>query len=132
MTRDELIGRLASLLSERREVDLALLFGSWSRDQQHDRSDVDIAVSGRSIDDLELAAALSESLGREVQVLSLDRDLGVPLLDELIRDGVVLMEGRAGAAASWRTRALITLETDRPWYARMRDAYLHRVAERGL
>ncbi|MDZ7801467.1 MAG: hypothetical protein U5K81_11840 [Trueperaceae bacterium] len=83
------------------------------------------------MDPLDLAAALTAASGREVQVLILGDDVGVPLLEELVRDGTVLVEGVPGAAASWRTRALVTLETDRPWYGRMRDAYLRRLAERG-
>jgi hypothetical protein len=45
---------------------------------------------------------------------------------------VVLCEGAAGAAAAWRSRTLSDLEIDRPWYARMREAWLRRVAERGI
>jgi hypothetical protein len=41
-------------------------------------------------------------------------------------------ERRRGTAATWRAHALADLETDAPWFARMRDAWLARVAARGL
>lgn len=131
MGRDQLIEDLREKLGGRSDVRLALLFGSWARGQQGPESDIDIAVSGQA-DRLALAAELSAATGREVQVQSLDADLGVPLLEEVVRDAVVVAQAHPGAAASWRTRALITLETDRPWYARMRDAYLRRITDRGL
>jgi hypothetical protein len=59
-------------------------------------------------------------------------DAGIPLLQRLLRDGIVVHEGTRGAGATWRSRTLTLLETDRPWYARMRDAWLARVREKGL
>ena len=80
---------------------------------------------------MRIAAQLSAALGVEVDLVVLG-DAGVPLLDEIVRDGVVAYEATPYAAARWRTRALIDLETDRPWYARMRDAWLASVAAQGL
>lgn len=54
------------------------------------------------------------------------------LLSEVINDGELVCESRAGTSAGWRTRALIDLETDRPWFAKMRDSFLERVAENGV
>jgi predicted nucleotidyltransferase len=122
---------LAGLLRNRPQVELALLFGSHARGTATADSDVDLAVLAPGSDLLELAATLGRDLGREVDVISLD-DPGVPLLEELVRDAVVVHEGGAGAAASWRTRALVTLEIDRPWFARMRDSWLRTVAKKGL
>lgn len=48
-----------------------------------------------------------------------------------MRDGVVVAEHPRGAAAAWRTRAILQLETDRVWWERMRDAYLRRLARGG-
>ena len=56
----------------------------------------------------------------------------IPLLTELIRDGVVVHEGVRGAGATWRTSALLALETDGPWYRRMRDQWLSKVARSGF
>lgn len=106
---------------------LAVLFGSFARGTADARSDVDIAVSAPAVDVFSLARDLSEACGREVDVVTLD-DPGVPLLSALVRDGVPIHEGRRGAYAEWRSRALSTLEIDLPWYHRMRDAWLSRVA----
>ncbi len=74
---------------------------------------------------------LSRACGAEVDVVDL-ATAGVPMLEEFVRDGVVVHEGARYAHARWRTQALVSLETDRPWYGRMRDAWLRRVAERGV
>jgi hypothetical protein len=66
-----------------------------------------------------------------VDVLAL-QGTTIPMLEALVNEGVVVFEARAGLAASWRSRALVELETDLPWYRRMRDAWLGRVAERGF
>lgn len=112
-------------------VRLALLFGSRATGEGDARSDVDLAVDAPGVDLFALAGALSSALGLEVDVVSLE-DPGVPLLEQLVRDSVVVYEARRGEGASWRTRALCSLETDRPWYRRMRDAWLSRVARQGF
>jgi hypothetical protein len=82
------------------------------------------------VDVLTLAAALSRVTGHEVDVVAVD-EAGVPLLARIVREGVGVHEARPGALATWRAQALADLETDRPWFARMRDAWLARVAARG-
>jgi hypothetical protein len=49
-----------------------------------------------------------------------------------VREGILAHEARPGAAARWRAQALADLETDAPWFARMREAWLRRVAARGI
>jgi predicted nucleotidyltransferase len=122
---------LTTLLRGRTDVRVALLFGSQARRTAREDSDVDLAIVGQGVDVLELRNELSQALGREVDVVHLT-DPGIPLLEAVIRDGVVVHEAIPGCAAMWRSRALATLETDRPWFARMRDAWLRRVAEQGL
>jgi predicted nucleotidyltransferase len=122
---------LARVLSARGDVRLAVVFGSVARGGASEASDVDVAVYAPGVDLLELAATLAEALVREVDVIALE-GAGYPLLLEIVREGVVVHEGRPGAAASWRARALATLETDRPWFERMRDAWLRRVAAGGV
>ena len=112
-------------------VRLALLFGSRARGTERDDSDVDVAIDAPGVDRLTASATLSAALQLRVDVVDL-REATIPLLEELLRDGVVAYEASPGAAASWRSRILAQLETDRPWYARMRDAWLARVAEEGL
>jgi hypothetical protein len=80
---------------------------------------------------LVLKAALAAALGREADLVSLE-DATIPLLEHLVRDGIVVHEGYPGAGALWRSRILATLETDRPWFERMSGAWLARVAERGV
>lgn len=114
-------------LEDRFEVSLALVFGSAARGAADAESDVDLAVDAPRVDRLALARDLSLVLDREVDVVDL-ADAGYPLLAAIVRDGIVVAEHVRGAAARWRTRALITLETDRPWFERMRDGYLARLA----
>jgi len=66
-----------------------------------------------------------------VDLVSLE-DPGFALLEELIRDSVLIYEAAAGIAARWRSHALSELDLDRPGFERMRDAWLARVASRGL
>jgi hypothetical protein len=82
-------------------------------------------------DVLGLGAELTRALGVDVDVLTLEQ-ASIPLVDAIVRDGVTVFEGAPGVAASWRSRTLADLELDRSWYERMRDAWLSRVAERGL
>jgi predicted nucleotidyltransferase len=122
---------LQSALQRHPGVRLALLFGSEARGQAIESSDVDVAVLAPGQDLLELASRLSEASGREVDVVGLE-DPGVPLLEELMRDARPLHEAFPGAYALWRSRALSLLDIDRPGYARMRDAWLERVAREGI
>lgn len=126
-THDRIVAALRQALSGRQDVRLALLFGSRARGRSRPESDADVAVLGKDLDLLALAADLSEAARIEIDVVSLE-DPGYPLLDALLRDSIVLHEGERYAAAAWRTRALLQAETDRPGYERMRDAYLQKLA----
>jgi uncharacterized protein len=124
---DSTIEALRRALRGRKDIRLALLFGSRARGRARPGSDADVAVLGRGLDLLELAADLSAAAHVEVDVVSLE-DPGYPLLNALLRDSIVLHEGERGAAATWRSHALLDAELDRPGYERMRDAYLKRLA----
>jgi len=113
------------------DVRLALVFGSQARGDATSGSDLDVAILGADEKLPEISAALSAASCKEVDVVSL-RDPAIPLAEELLRDGKPLYERKPGLIAEWRSRTLATLETDRPWYARMRDAWLARVAREGL
>jgi predicted nucleotidyltransferase len=127
---DDVIARLHHALGGRDDVHLALLFGSRARGRARADSDVDVAVSAPGVDLLDLRAQLTLALDLEVDVVAIE-DATIPLLQALVRDGVVVHEGRKGAGARWRSQALTTLETDGPWYARMSEAWLRHLAERG-
>lgn len=125
-----MIAALRRALAPRSDVQLALLFGSAARGRDLPDSDLDVAILGRNLDLPTLAADLSQAAGREVDVVDLAQ-AGYPLLQALLRDSVLLHQGRPGAAAAWRSRAILETETDRPWFERMRDAYLKRLAATG-
>ena len=125
---DSVVESLRKALDGRKDVRLALLFGSRARGRARPDSDADVAVLGKDLDLLELAADLSEAAGVEVDVVSL-KDPGFPLLNALLQDSIVLHEGERGAAAAWRSRAWLEAETDRPWFERMRDSFLRHLAE---
>jgi len=124
-----LVREIQSALRSRSDIIVALLFGSLARGSARPDSDVDIAVVAPGLDRLTLRAELSAKLGRDVDIVSLDSVASIPLLEEVLRDGIVVHEREAGDAALFRSHAL---ETDRPWFARMRDAWLRRVVERGI
>ena len=122
---------LREVLRGRSDIDLALLFGSHARGVARPDSDVDVAILAPGVDRLALAAELSLALRREAHVVPLEQ-AGYPLLQALLRDAIVVHEGKRGAAADWRTRTLLLVEWDRPWYERMRRGYLKRLVEGGL
>lgn len=130
-TASPLTHKIADVLGTFTGVKLALMFGSRATGKAREDSDLDLAIDAPGVDRAQIAARVSEALGLEVDVVSLN-DVTIPLLRELIRDSQVVYEGARGNAASWRTRALCELETDGPWFDRMRDAWLRAVAARGL
>lgn len=131
MDLPELQARIRQHLAGRTDVRVAVLFGSRARGTARVDSDVDLAVDGPDVDLLTLGAELGVALDCEVDVVEL-AEASIPLLEHLVRDGIVVHEGRRGAGALWRSHTLTTLETDRPWYDRMCEAWLARVARKGL
>jgi predicted nucleotidyltransferase len=128
---DPALEAIRECLRGRLDVRLALVFGSRARGTATPASDVDVAVVAPGVDLLDLTAELSKATGLEVDVVDLEH-AGVPLLTRILREGVLVHEYRSGTAATWRAHALADLETDAPWFARMRDAWLARVAARGV
>lgn len=123
---------LADVLSRSEGVRFAVLFGSRAKGTSHPGSDLDLALQGAAPERVgELVAQLSERLGQEVEIVRLE-EASIPLLEELMDHAVVVYEAAAGSAALWRSRVLVDLEIDGPWYHRMRDAWLSRVAEQGV
>jgi len=127
----ELQARIREHLAERTEVRVAVLFGSSARGTARPDSDIDLAVDAHDVDLLTLGAELAELLDRDVDVVQL-ADASIPLLEHLMRDGIVVHEGCRGTGALWRSQTLSMLETDRPWYRHMCDAWIARVAQDGL
>ena len=131
MIEAELSKRVRAALSGRDDVKLAIAFGSRVRGQARPDSDLDLAVLAPGADLLALRAHLSRAAGVEVDVVSLE-NATIPLLEAVVRDGQTLYEAAPGQLARFRFRALNELELDRPRFLRTRDAWLKRVAERGL
>jgi predicted nucleotidyltransferase len=127
---DPAIERIRRFLRARTDVRLAIVFGSRARGTATSASDVDVAVRAPGVDLMGLAADLSRVTGHEVDVVALE-DVSVPLLGRIVQEGVGVHEARRGALATWWARALADLETDRPWFARMRESWLARVAAHG-
>src|SRR5215218_781574 len=94
---DSVVESLRKALRGRRDVRLALLFGSRARGRARPDSDADVAVLGKDLNLLALASDLSEAVGIEVDVVSLT-DPGYPLLNALLRDSIVLHEGERHSA----------------------------------
>ena len=90
-----------------------------------------MAVYAPGADLLALAAALSRATELEVDVVELS-DASVPLLSRVLGEGIPVYERERGQLAAWRARALADLETDGPWFARMRDAWVAKVARDGV
>jgi predicted nucleotidyltransferase len=129
--QSDVAAKLREALSGRTDIEVAVLFGSQARGRARVDSDVDMAIVGSNVDLLALQAELSLRLAKELHVVRLV-DVDVPMLHDIVQEGILVHEGVPGAAASWRSRALLALAIDLPWYARMRDAWLKRVAARGV
>ncbi|HSG38042.1 MAG TPA: nucleotidyltransferase domain-containing protein, partial [Thermoanaerobaculia bacterium] len=71
-THDGVIEALRDSLRGREDIRLALLFGSRARGRARKESDADVAVLGRDLDLLSLAADLSGAARVEVDVVSLE------------------------------------------------------------
>jgi predicted nucleotidyltransferase len=130
MLQDRFRGAVRDAAAATPGLELAIVFGSTARGMERPGSDLDVAVLGK-MDRFELAGRLSLSLGREVDVVDL-ASAPIPLLDAIVREGTAVYERERGTEGRFRARALSMLETDRPWYERMQNAWLKRVAERGL
>lgn len=129
----QLQAAIRAVLRHHPEVRLALVFGSRARGVAAPNADLDLAVEvarGAELDRLGLMAEIRSATGLEVDVVDVSpgRRVGYPLLAALVREGVVVHEGARHAEAEFRTRALLQTSLDRPWYERMRDAYLDYLA----
>lgn len=127
---EEIRRRVEPVLARHAGVGYALVFGSTARGEATTASDADFVVGPSEVDLLALTADLTAALDVQADVVR-GESAPIPLLEEILRDGVTVYEREPGAAALFRSRTLTMLETDGPWYRHMRDAFLRRVAERG-
>jgi predicted nucleotidyltransferase len=89
----------------------AYLYGSLARGQEHQKSDVDIAVlhatePPATLDGLgvELGAALERRLGRPVDLVVLNR-ASIDLIHRVLRDGILLHERDPAARIRFEVKA---------------------------
>ncbi len=107
----KLAAAMREVLRDRQDVHLALLFGSQARGKARPDSDVDVAVLGENLDVFDLYGDLSLAVHKEVDVVDLSR-AGFALLNAIVRDHVIIHQGRLGVAGRWLSQAITRLETE--------------------
>lgn len=135
---EQLKSRLAGLLENRKEIILAYLFGSRARESATPLSDIDLAVMvDDSVSPGEYARYRASLLSELMPILGTDRvDLvllneGTPLLNyQVVRDGRLLLERRAGVRADFAYRA-ISRYLDTIPLRKVQDEYLRQRIKRG-
>ena len=88
--------KIKSILSKEENVLFAYLFGSVSRGDHTEKSDVDIAVylSDSSLDKrLEVHHALEVALKRNVDLLLLNEVKNIYLLENVLKEGMLVKDG---------------------------------------
>ncbi len=90
---DAIIQTLKNILGPRKDIPLALLYGSAASDTLHAGSDLDVAVSaGRVLspeERLELSTDLLQATGREVDLLDIETAEGL-ILHEICCNNILL------------------------------------------
>jgi len=92
--------KIKSLLFKHNEVQFAYLFGSYSKGEYTDNSDVDIAVylTDTSLDSrLEVHHALEVLLKKKVDLVVLNDVKNMFLLEAILKDGIVLKDAEERA-----------------------------------
>ena len=79
-------------LAEKYNINKVILFGSRARCDNHERSDIDIAVSGGDI--LNFSFDVDEKVWTllNFDIVNLDRGITEELQSEITRDGIVIYE----------------------------------------
>src|SRR5262249_8528869 len=106
MARQEMVERLGDLGRVNPSLELAVLFGSMAKGRARSRSDLDIAVRGDELVDLDaLYVVLAPRLGTERLALVDRRTAGSVLALEVARHGQVLYERDPGTFRSFQALA---------------------------
>ena len=69
-----------------------ILFGSRARGDNHERSDIDLAVSGGNTAAFALAIDEETYTLLKYDIVNLDRPVDTALLDNIRKDGIILYE----------------------------------------
>lgn len=128
---DTALSQLRAALAASSNVRLAVLFGSRATGKAREESDFDVGVlpdgSFTLRAELELAAALSAAVGREVDLVRLDTE--DPLLGrEVAQTGVCLVESAPGEFAAFRAIAMSRWADFEETIAPHRSRFLRRLA----
>src|SRR5438552_16050138 len=106
MSKEDMVERLADLERVNSAIELVVLFGSVAKGRARTRSDLDIAVRGDELIDLDaLYVVLVPRLGTERLDLVDLRTAGSALAFEVARHGQPLYERAAGAFRSFQVLA---------------------------
>ncbi len=90
-----MIKQLKEQLAPHHNVVFGYLFGSYAKQTQHDRSDVDAALwlEDTSLDaQLQINYELSKALKKDVDLVLLNTIKNIYLLEEILRHGIVIKE----------------------------------------
>ena len=106
MAKEEMVERLADLEGVNPSIELVVLFGSTAKGRARSRSDLDIAVRGDELLDLDaLYVVLAPRLGTERLDLVDLQTAGSVLAFEVARHGRLLYERDEGTFRSFQARA---------------------------
>lgn len=106
ISREEMVARLADLDRVEPAIELIVLFGSAARGRARPRSDLDVAVRGDELVDLDaLYLVLAPRLGSDRLDLVDLRTAGSVLAFEVARHGQPLFERAPGAFRSFQALA---------------------------
>ena len=132
MTREEVSLKLRSVLESKPEVKVCLLFGSAAEGKLIAKSDIDIAICGDnafSHDFLaELQVAITERLGREVDLLDMARLNGI-ILRQVITTGKKIINKKPDLLAHYIKKVLFFSEDMLPNYQMILKAKAKRFAD---
>ena len=131
MTGEEVSIKLRSLLENKTEVEVCLLFGSAAEGKLGVNSDIDIAVCGEKAfthDYLaELQVAIAERLGTEVDLLDMARLNGL-ILRQVITTGKKILNKNPDLLAHYIKKMLFFSEDMYPNYKMILKAKAKRFA----
>ena len=79
-------------LAEHHGINKVVLFGSRAGGAFHDKSDIDLAVSGGNVGQFKLAVEEETSTLLKIDVVEIEKNTSCELLAEIEKDGLVLYE----------------------------------------
>ena len=93
----DLHSTIVDKLSSIENISFAYLFGSYSKNQQTQNSDIDIAIylNANSLDiELQINYELSKLLKKDVDIVILNNVKNIFLLENILKDGILLKDSK--------------------------------------